>query len=248
MRDDMNLPAQPEPISRPDAGLGTNIIQFPARMPYRPDTRYGSSKPDAWDAVATLITTVADGHDARAPLHRPSTLAAMGALAGFAAQQTLLLGGGSGWLQPNRATHLDRLLLSDNPTDASLWHGLRDTAHALGVRHLPDPGKLLAATLRCVGTTQLGVITLPLAHRLNEQPQTSLTRHWARVRTGFDLAGLKPPAWPPLTAAACVRRVIMDQRQVPPHVAVRIVLQSAIAMALIEPRLIPGAAVKPDAS
>ena len=240
MRDD-TLPTE-DRSSLPLATSAT-ILHFPTRITPRPITL----EPASGDAVAALLAAVIAAQDHRIANHRPTLLASVGAVAGFAAQQSLLLDGGHRWLQPNRAKHLDRLLLSADPTHASLWRGLQQTATGLGVKHLPNPGKLLEATLRCVGTNQFGVIILPLNYRLVEQPQTTLLRVWAQTRNHFDRRDEKPAAWPSLAFSACTRRIVMDQRQVPPHVAVRIIMQSALAMALIEPKLIPGAALKPDA-
>ena len=156
----------------------------------------------------------------------------------------LLLKGGSAWAQPKRAEHLDRLLLSETPRDNSLWICLQTAAHTLGALHLPDPNTLLQATLRCVGTTQFGLITLPLEYKLLQQPQAALAEVWAPLCRDLSNEGVAMAAMPELFAQACARRIAADQRTVPPHVSVRIIMQSALAMALLEPRVIPGAALK----
>ena len=173
-----------------------------------------------------------------------TTLGALGGIAGFAAQQSLLLQGGATWGQPMRAAHLDRLLVSTAPDCDSLWHHLQQAANLSGPTKLPDPAKLLTATQRCIGTTQLGVITLPPQHRLSEQPQTGLTRLWARVRSVLDDAGTDARDWPKITSRAVALHLTAARQNVPIHVAVRIAMQAALAMALIEPRHIPGAAVR----
>jgi len=220
----------------PPANPGAVIIPFPGRAGQRSTPR---------DVVAALMDLAgAPGPNGK---HHPATLlAAMGSIAGFAAQQSVLLEGGSAWTQPMRAEHLDRLLMSESRTDGSLWYLLCGAAHETGAHHLPEPQKLLASTLRCVGTNQFGVITLPLEYRLNEQPQTSLVRLWASVRETLAGARSGPSAWPSLTAVACARLIVREARHVPPHVSLRIVMQAALAMALIEPRLVPGSAVKSD--
>ena len=110
---------------------------------------------------------------------------------------------------------------------------------------MPDPSKLLQSTLRCVGTTQFGLITLPLEYKLLQQPQSALLQLWAPLCR--DLASVSPSNQNlhRLFAAASARSVCLEHRSVPPHVALRIVMQAALAMALVEPRVIAGAAVKP---
>ena len=241
MRDDRELLALDTDLAiAPDHGA--NVILFPSRQ-----TR--ARQPVGVQITAQAVTSTFDLIATRLPPdcagHAATRLAAVGAVAGFAAQQSLLLAGGLAWAQPARNGHLDRLLMSDGATDASLWYALRTSAHALGTRHLPDPQKLLEATLRCVGTTQLGRITLPLEYRLIEQPQPLLGLLWPAVRAGLDELLVAPSAWPLLLARTAAQQVTMEPRRVPPHVALRIVMQAAIAMALIEPRGIQGAAVKP---
>ncbi len=231
MRDDLSLMPSTDVTPR----TGATIIQFPARR--APSVRSNS---------ATVFDAVTEGLEPKSRLHAPTLLAASGALAGFAAQQALLLEGGQSWAQPMRAKRLDHLLLSAEPADASLWWALSIAAHELGAQHLPEPHKLLASTLKCVGTSQFGQITLPLEYKLNEQPQAALGRLWTRVRTVLDDGCVKPAAWPRLMATMCAERVVAARREVPPHVALRILMQSALAMALVEPRAIPGAALKAE--
>lgn len=226
---------------------GAVIIPFPGRTASRPLPAAAhvatASSPAPLQSLLSVISTAID---ASTQPHAPSLLAAAGAVAGFAAQQALVMEGGATWIQPQRAEHLDRLLLSESRADRSLWHTLCVTAHDLGTQHLPEPQKLLASTLKCLGTSQFGVITLPLEYRLKEQPQAALIRHWPRVRDVLERSRITPAHWPELTAAMCARRITLDHRQVPPHVALRIIMQSALAMALIEPRLIPGATLKSE--
>ena len=221
----------------------TNVIPFRARAGNRPLAKAVAEIAPA--TIARLLDTVSGTLAPRSAAHAPTQLAALGALVGFAAQQSLLVTGGAAWVQPARNGHLDRLLLSEAPGHASLWTALRQTARQFGCEHLPDPQKLLDATLRCVGTTQFGRITLPLEYQLCEQPQASLTALWPRVREALSVDVQSPDHWPSMTSASAARRVALDHRQVPVHVALRIVMQAALAMALIEPRLVPGAAVKP---
>ena len=222
---------------------GANIIPFPAGAGKRPPgAAQGTLNAAATQALLDKVTNLLPSNCAA---HAPTQLAALGALAGFAAQQSLLAAGGADWAQPARNGHLDRLLMSDAAGTSSLWATLRRAAHGMGCNHLPDPQKLLDATLRCVGTTQFGRITLPLEYQLRDQPQASLAVLWPAMADAFGAAAKHPSRWPPLTAECAARRVALDKRQVPVHVALRIVMQAALAMALIEPRLIPGAALKP---
>ena len=239
MRDDsQDLGVLELPSARAGVASGAVIIPFPTRAPLSP--RQPAARITVVDPrdIELVLQRVTRELDLASAAHAPTQLAAHGALAGFAAQQMLLREGGSSWAQPKRAEHLDRLLLSESHRDGSLWFRLREAAAEVGAQHLPDPNKLLQATLRCVGTTQFGQLTLPLEYKLSQQPQSSLTRLWPVVAS--DVGGVAPE----LFAAVCARRVVIDHRVVPPHVALRIVMQAALAMALIEPRIIPGSVVK----
>jgi hypothetical protein len=235
MLDDLSLTlGKPRDLS-PVAPGGATIIPFPVRFVRAPS-----------NAAVPLLDAVTEGLEPKSRQHAPTMLAACGALAGFATQQALLLEGGSAWTQPVRAERLDTLLLSEASGDASLWWSLTMAAHTIGAQHLPDPRKLLASTLKCVGTSQFGQITLPLEYRLQEQPQTALVRLWARVRTVLDKGQVSPAMWARLMSAMCAERVVASKREVPPHVALRILMQAALAMALVEPRVVPGAALKAE--
>ena len=228
------------PRRRDDSGhvASAQIIPFPGSR--RATAATGLENATTERDITAVFNNVAAVLGPRCAAHAPSVFAALGALVGFATQQKLIAEGGAAWAQPNRAEHLDRFLLSEQPRDGSLWCKLRAAAAALGVQHLPDPNKLLDATLRCVGTTQFGLITLPLEYKLLQQPQASLQDLWAPLSVASTPSGVAD-----LFGEACARRVAVEQRAVPPHVALRIVMQAALAMALIEPRVIPGAMVKP---
>ena len=217
------------------------IIPFPSRRP----SLSGSATTTADDRAAIAATeAICTTLSARNSQHGPTLLAAMGALCGFAIQQMLLLDGGLSWAQPKRAEHLDRLLLSETPRDSSLWFALQAAAHGIGAQHLPDPNTLLQATLRCVGTTQFGLVTLPLEYKLLQQPQATLCEIWASVSQTLRQDGVSAALLPSTLIRACALCVAKEQRHVPAHVALRILMQSALAMALIEPRTVPGAALR----
>lgn len=203
-------------------------------------------RPDSADVTARLTAALLAMALENTPrkLPTPSSLAVLGGIAGFAAQQSLMLRGNPYWGQPMRAAHLDRMLISDKSEHASLWLRVREMALSMGQTRLPDPGRLLVATQKCVGTNQLGVITLPPQHRLTEQPQTGVTRLWARVRSAFDDHAVEPYLWPGIAARAAAEQLALSGGKVPMHVAVRITMQSALGMALIEPKQIPGAALR----
>jgi hypothetical protein len=64
------------------------------------------------------------------------------------------------------------------------------------------------------------------------------------LNAGWRECSARSPA--AVMAAICAERVVTARREVPPHVALRIVMQAALSMALVEPRLIRGAASKSE--
>lgn len=225
-----------------DHARTATIIPFPAR---KSAPRLIHPPGERLD-LESVLSTFAACLGARANAHGPTALAALGAVAGFAAQQKLLVQGGTFWTQPQRAEHLDRMLIGGDVHEPSLWQRLKEAAHAVGAQHLPDPDKLLQSTLRCVGTTQFGQITLPLEYKLLRQPQDQLADIWQALAASPAARSNGAASLHEVFAGCCARRVSMERRTVPPHVSLRIVMQAALAMALIEPRLIPGACLKPQ--
>lgn len=244
MRDDTDGILAPGPAA--DRGgatlLSATIIPFPGRR----TARRSEAGPTAAPLVEDTLDALGVQLGARMNAHGPTALAVLGALAGFAAQQKLMAEGGSAWTQPQRAEHLDRMLIGGSPEAPSLWLRLRHAAHALGAQHLPDPDKLLQSTLRCVGTTQFGQVTLPLEYKLLRQPQEALAEIWHTLALIAAEQCGSFSKLPDLYADCCARRVAIERRAVPPHVALRIVMQAALAMALVEPRRVPGACLKPQ--
>ena len=250
MRDDGNdilVLDPPKQRDVPSSRAGATIIPFPAARA-RPQPVRQTDVLSVERATALVIAQIVTVLGGRTAAHVPTMHAALGALAGFACQQTLLLEGGTKWAQPMRAEHLDCMLLNDQPRDGSLWAGLCAAAGSVGSQHLPDADKLLQSTLRCVGTSQFGRITLPLEYKLMLQPQEALIALWAPMCDRLRAAGASAEALPRLFAAVSAQHVVIENRSVPPHVALRIVMQAALAMALIEPRIIPGAVTKPHSN
>ena len=127
MRDDRELHTLR--IGHPAAAASALIIPFPSRGARR--TAGAPASAVTAQAIAALLETIAHALEPGRAAHPATHLAALGAFAGFAAQQSVLMAGAHAWVQPARNGHLDRLLLSDAPVDASLWLALRVAAHTL---------------------------------------------------------------------------------------------------------------------
>lgn len=244
MRDDMDGMLVLEKAGAHDGSTARSatIIPFPMRKsPVRTEARPQRAMP-----VEDTLAAFEIQFGTRLNAHGPTALAAIGALAGFSAQQKLIAKGGPTWMQPQRAEHLDRMLIGGNAAEPSLWIRLAETAQKLGAQHLPDPDKLLQSTLRCVGTAQFGQITLPLEYKLLRQPQEALGDLWQSLASMAATRAGGFAMLPDLFAECCARRVAIERHTVPPHVALRIAMQAALAMALVEPRLVPGSCLKPQ--
>ena len=186
-------------------------------------------------------------------IHCETILTAIGALAGYAAQQALW----EGMVKPGKlaiseaftvmetpsgATYffgdtLDALLASMEPKHLSIWKIVAGGTLAQGGDHLPDIGNLLRHCAATVGTSAFGLPRLPDEHLPSIMPRAALERFWPGIRLLLTLA--EPLHWPLHVANAAQKLMHQMKGAIAPDLAVRIIMEAAVPMSRVDPATVP---------
>lgn len=186
-------------------------------------------------------------------IHCETILTAIGALAGYAAQQALW----EGMVKPGKlaiteafkvvetnsgATYffgdaLDTMLVSMEPKHLSVWKIVAGGTLASGGDHLPDMGNLLRHCAATAGTSAFGLPRLPDDHLPSILPRAALERFWPGARLLLALA--EPLHWPLHMANAAQKLMQAMKGSIPPDLAVRIVMEAAVPMSRVDPATVP---------
>jgi hypothetical protein len=186
-------------------------------------------------------------------VHCETILTAVGALAGYAAQQALW----EGMVKPGKlaiteaftvvetnsgATYffgeaLDTLLASMEPKHLSIWKIVAGGTLASGGDHLPEMGNLLRHCAATVGTSAFGLPRLPDDHLPSMPPRAALEQFWPGARLLLTLA--EPLHWPLHMASAAQKLMQAMKGSIAPDLAVRIIMEAAVPMSRVDPATVP---------
>jgi hypothetical protein len=186
-------------------------------------------------------------------VHCETMLTAIGALAGYAAQQALW----EGMVKPGKLAiqqafkvvempsgetyffgdSLDAILASMEPQQASIWKIVAGGVLAQGGEHLPDIGNLLRHCEATAGTSQFGLPRLPDDHLPGILPRIALDRFWPGARLLLALA--EPLTWPLHMANAAQKLMLAMKGSIAPDLAVKIVMEAAVPMSRVDPTTVP---------
>ena len=186
-------------------------------------------------------------------IHCETLLTAIGALAGYAAQQALWEGmvkpGKLAIAQafkvvetPSGATYffgdtLDSLLVSMEPKHVSVWKIVAGGVLAAGGDHLPTPNDLLRHSAATAGTSAFGLPRLPDDHLPSILPRAAVERFWPDARMLLALSD--PLQWPLLMAHAAQKLMLAMKGSIAPDLAVKIVMEAAVPMSRVDPTTVP---------
>jgi hypothetical protein len=255
---------QPNDINHPPANTAQPLFRKP-----EPQAQGGANTNAAAGAIAPGVATsgapvlgdiptrIADWlmrelKDERG-IHCETILTAIGALAGYAAQQALW----EGMVKPGKlaiteafkvvetnsgATYffgdaLDTMLASLEPKHLSVWKIVAGGTLASGGDHLPDMGNLLRHCAATAGTSAFGLPRLPDDHLPSILPRAALERFWPGARLLLALA--EPLHWPLHMASAAQKLMQAMKGSIPPDLAVRIVMEAAVPMSRVDPATVP---------
>lgn len=214
---------------------------------------------EASDTPALRIARLLlDEYSDNSVVYAETLLSAVGALAGFAAQQAIW----EGVVRPGRLPAekafvlvktadgesyyfgdlLNTILASTKQGEMSIWRLVAGAAVGNGATALPELGPLFSACAANVGGARFGVPAWATDGTLHELPRDAL-RHWPAVRSILEEAGKPPLHWPLEIALSAQRLIEITKARVPPDRAALIVMEAAIPMSKIDPRSVVGAAV-----
>jgi hypothetical protein len=189
-----------------------------------------------------------------------AVLCALGALAGYAAQQAIreaLVK--TGKLSLDQAfvvietrsgevyffgDLLNAIIVAKDGADAaknsghaSIWKIVSTAGYEAGALNLPDVTDMIKHCAATVGGEDFGIPRVPNAHMPEILPRDAVSRFWPATRR--KLADAEPMSWP-LHLAMAARTLIVDLKDaVRPDIAVRIVMESAVPMSKIDPVTLP---------
>ena len=186
-------------------------------------------------------------------IHCETLLTAIGALAGYAAQQALWEGmvkpGKLAIAQafkvvetPSGATYffgdtLDSLLTSMEPKHVSVWKIVAGGVLTTGGEHMPNVNDLLRHCAATAGTSAFGLPRLPDDHLPSILPRAAVERFWPGARLLLSLS--EPLQWPMLMAHAAQKLMLAMKGSIAPDLAVKIVMEAAVPMSRVDPTTVP---------
>lgn len=219
---------------------------------------FGSGESHPADGSERLVRFLIDAYSDERGVQAETILSAAGALAGFAAQESIW----EGFVRPGKLTRvqafvcvqtksgqtyyfgdlLNKIVASTTRGELSIWRMVAGAAVQLGAQSLPDLKPIFVQCSETVGTPAFGRPPQAEKWSLKELPRDAL-RHWPPVKSILLTAGVQPPHWGLEVALAAQKLILQIKDVVPPDIAAFIVMQSAIPMSKIDPRTVPGGSI-----
>jgi hypothetical protein len=211
------------------------------------------------DLSVSLLTWLSDELRVGKHVQPESVLCALGALAGYAAQQAIReavvkpgkLGLDQAFVVIETRSGevfffgdlLNAIIVAKDGAQnaetghASIWKIVSSAGYEAGALNLPDVTDMIKHCAATVGSQDFGIPRVPEAHMPEIMPREALSRFWHAARR--KLAGTEPMSWP-LHLALAAHKLILDLKdQIRPAVAVQIVMEAAVPMSKIDPVTLP---------
>jgi len=191
-------------------------------------------------------------------IQHEAVLCALGALAGYAAQQAIretLVKTGELTLDQAFAVietrsgevfffgeRLNAVIVAKDDVrnlsgDASIWKIVSQAGYDAGAINLPDVTDIIKNCAATVGRDEFGIPRVADAHMPNILPREAVSRFWPAARR--KLAGKDPMSWPLHLAMAARSLIVSLKHAVRPDIAVQIVMEAAVPMSKIDPVSLP---------
>ncbi|WP_158813144.1 hypothetical protein [Methylocapsa sp. S129] len=233
------------------------------RRPDLPNSRFiglnliqsgDGTKNESAESQQRIINLLIDAHREERGVQAETILSAVGALAGFAAQQAIWESvvktgkmSSSQIFIPIKVNgeqyylgdFLNLILASLKEGQLSIWRIVAGALVKAEEGPMFDINPIAANIVKTMGTAAFGTPTWPDNEVLQESPKQSL-RHWPRIKTIFITAGDDPLHWSLKLAIAAQRLIEASKGIIPAQKAAFIVMEAAISMSKIDPRLVPG--------
>jgi len=120
---------------------------------------------------------------------------------------------------------------------ASIWKIVSEGGSEAGAINLPDVTDVIKHCAATVGRDEFGIPRVPDAHMPNILPRDAVSRFWPEARR--KLAGTDPMSWPLQLALAARSLIVSLKHAVRPDIAVQIVMEAAVPMSKIDPVSLP---------
>lgn len=203
------------------------------------------------DLLQMLFSELAEVKDGKGFVHIETLLTALGALAGFSVQMALR----EAYVKPGKipenklfvviktkngetlyfGDHLNEGLFGGKPGVLSVYALVAGGAKESGAKVLPDVAEIAAYVTSTAGTDKFGIPRVPAKHMPHTRPIELLDKFWNPVRNFMVMSVPEPMQWP-FVLAHSAQKVIMDSRNVlDPALAAQLVMETATALAKIEP-------------
>jgi hypothetical protein len=120
---------------------------------------------------------------------------------------------------------------------ASIWKIVSEGGREAGAINLPDVTDIIKNCAATVGRDEFGIPRVADAHMPNILPREAVSRFWPAARR--KLADKDPMSWPLHLAMAARSLIVSLQHAVRPDIAVQIVMEAAVPMSKIDPVSLP---------
>lgn len=120
---------------------------------------------------------------------------------------------------------------------ASIWKIVSGAGYEAGAINLPDVIEIIKHCAATVGREDFGTPRVPDAHMPELTPREALSRFWFAARR--RLAGTEPMSWPLHLASAANALIVTLKDTIRPDIAVQIVMEAAVPMSKIDPVTLP---------
>lgn len=129
-------------------------------------------------------------------------------------------------------------IVSPHPKQLALWSFVGGAAQHVGAKELPNLEDIFAHVARSIGTPQFGLPRLPPENALRERPIDLLNKFWNPVRNYMALNVQSAGLWPFVLGNSTQLAIIEARDVIDPALAAKIVMEVAIPMSKVNPRLI----------
>jgi hypothetical protein len=206
------------------------------------------------DLVTWLQGELRRGRD----IQHEAVLCALGALAGYAAQQAIR----EALVKPGKLTLdqafavietrsgevfffgelLNAVIVSDHGArngngHATIWQIVSEGGYEAGGINLPNVTDIIKHCAATVGRDEFGIPRVNDAHMPNILPREAVSRFWPAARR--KLADREPMSWPLQLAMAARSLIVSLKHAIRPDIAVQIVMEAAVPMSKIDPVSLP---------
>jgi hypothetical protein len=212
----------------------------------------GTNKPyDAQKVSDELVQMLFAELKDQSGVHTETALATLGALAGFSVQMSLR----ETLVKPGKMPEDKVFVIAKTKTGESFYLGdlpneglfggkpgvysvyalVGGGAQKAGATELPDIKDIAGYVASTLGSEKLGIPRVPAEHMPHTKPIELLDKFWNPVRNFMVLNVQAPLQWPFVLALTAQKVIVMGKDSVDPALEGKLVMETATAMAKIDP-------------